>query len=118
MTDAQRLQKLDKDEVEIKLKNEPTEREMLENIPEVSDHRLEISDDQVLVPLEQEEEEKVQGSEAQEADGWEEFTSRFFANDNAKSSPDAALMHQFAVLAQEQQQPEKVPAPKARSIFY
>lgn len=45
MTDAQRLQKLDKDEVEVKLKNEPTEREMLENIPEVSDHRLEISDD-------------------------------------------------------------------------
>ena len=61
---------------------------------------MEISDDdQVLVPHQQEGEEKEKEVEAHDADGWEDFTSRFFANDNAKMSPDAALMRQFAVLA-------------------
>ena len=66
-------------------------RRELEHIPEAKDSRLEISDDQILASQEQQ-----QVSAENDADGWDEFTKRFFGDKNqACTSSVASSSAQF-----------------------
>lgn len=60
-------------------------RRALEHIPEVKDYRLEISDDQILASQGQQE-----VSAEKDADGWDDFTKRFFGDDNKAFSSSGA----------------------------